>query len=256
MSALGWLVCACDEVPASDDWLSPHERDRLAAMRLPKRRADFRVGRWAAKSAVRATMANGSDGPVCATRVAGLEESVCALTSSGPEVMSHVPRAQDLEIRAAPDGAPEVFLSGGPAPWAVSIAHSGGRGLAVVAAPGVPFGADLETVEPRSPAFMEDFFLASERAWVGSHPESARAAAATLVWSVKESVLKALRTGLREDTRAVETLPGGALFLPRSTATWRPVGALVRRSGLVFEGLATEREGQILTLVRLRSEGT
>jgi hypothetical protein len=133
---------------------------------------------------------------------------------------------------------------------------SGGRGLAVVAAPGVPFGADLETVEPRSPAFMEDFFLASERAWVGSHPESARAAAATLVWSVKESVLKALRTGLREDTRAVETLPGGALFLPRSTATWRPVGALVRRSGLVFEGLATEREGQILTLVRLRSEGT
>lgn len=222
MSVLGWLVCACDDVPGGDAWLSPHERARLAGMRFAKRRDDFRVGRWTAKRAIRAMNVNGPD--------------PC-----------------DVDIRAAEDGAPEVFFPGGPAPWSVSIAHAGGRGLAVVGPPGVPFGADLETIAPRSAAFLEDYFLDSERRWIAGHPDASRDGAATLLWSVKEAVLKALRTGLREDTRAVEVLPGGAAFTLRTSPGWMSVGAFVKSQGRVFEGFAMEREGQWLTIV---AEGT
>ncbi len=233
MTKLGWLSCSSDEVPDGDAWLSPHERDRQAAMRVPKRRLDFRAGRWTAKQAVRAMIE--------------IAPALCDIDV--PPWSGAVPDLCDIDIRAADDGAPEVFFPAGPAPWAVSIAHSGGRALAVVGAPGVPFGADLETIEPRSEAFVQDYFLAYEQRWIASHPEPSRPAATTLLWSVKESVLKALREGLREDTRTVETLSGSALFTEHPTSAWRPLGALVRRGMTLFEGFAMEREGQILTIL-------
>ena len=58
MTTLGWLLCSGDEVPDGDAWLSPHERDRQAGMRVLKRRLDFRAGRWTAKQALRAMMAH------------------------------------------------------------------------------------------------------------------------------------------------------------------------------------------------------
>ena len=245
MTTLGWLLCSGDEVPDGDAWLSPHERDRQAGMRVLKRRLDFRAGRWTAKQALRAMMAHASGGPA-RPPIASVPE---ADDIDVPVGSGAVPDLCDIDIRAADDGAPEVFFPSGPAPWAVSIAHSGGRALAVVGAPGVPFGADLETIELRSEAFVEDYFLAYEKRWIASHPEASRPTATTLLWSVKESVLKALREGLREDTRAVETLAGGALFTEHPTSTWRPVGALVRRGLIPYEGFAMEREGQILTLL-------
>ncbi len=288
MIKLGWLVRACDEVQGGDAWLSLHERDRLAGMKFAKRRDDFRVGRWTAKCAVRAltaTIPERRDGDVRGS-VGSVSELRDRDVRGG---MTPIRELHEIDIRAAADGAPEVFFPGGPAPYSVSIAHSGGRALAVVGPAGVAFGADLETIEPRSAAFLEDYFLADEQRWIVSHPEDAcaghggvrqasergstagttsshplfsrevgdgvlpeaasRAAAATLLWSVKESVLKALRAGLREDTRDVETLPGSALFVARTPPVWRPVGALVRGRGESFEGFAMEREGQVITIL-------
>jgi len=84
-------------------------------------------------------------------------------------------------------------------------------GDGLVGPPGRAIGCDLEIVEPRSDAFVEDFLTAAERSLVAGAPdEDARHLLANLVWCGKESALKVLRTGLRRDTRSVEvSLPGG-----------------------------------------------
>ncbi len=94
-----------------------------------------------------------------------------------------------VPLRIAADGA--VDVDGGPC---LSIAHSGGEAVAVAAPHAV--GADLERVTPRR-AGIERFMLhPSERSLPSQWPME-RARALTLVWVLKEAVLKALRTGLR-----------------------------------------------------------
>src|SRR5262245_56938844 len=94
-----WLRQAIADVPADDDWLTAIERQRLAGLRFAKRRADWRLGRWTAKRAL--TLCCASD-PL------------------------------ELEIRAAPDGAPEVLYDNRPAEVTISLSHSNGTALSVV----------------------------------------------------------------------------------------------------------------------------
>ena len=49
---------------------------------------------------------------------------------------------------------------------ALSLSHSSGAGLSVVAPAGVAVGCDLETVEPRSPEFLADYFTVEEQTLV------------------------------------------------------------------------------------------
>src|SRR5215210_7466555 len=100
MAAAGWLTSSPAELPAGEDWLSAAERAVLGGLRIEKRRADWRLGRWTAKRAVAAWL--------------------------------EVP-ARRVEIVAAADGAPEAWLDGTPAPVSVSLSHRAGRALAAVA---------------------------------------------------------------------------------------------------------------------------
>jgi 4'-phosphopantetheinyl transferase len=161
-----WLMQSAAEVPADDAWLAPIERVRLAQLRVAKRRADWRLGRWTAKRAVAAAL------EVAAQRVA---------------------------VIASAGGAPLALLDGVPARLAMSLSHAGGLGLCAVAPAGAAVGCDLEVVAPRSPAFAGDYFTAAEQALAG-----ADARLLTLVWCAKEAALKAIGEGLREDPRAVE----------------------------------------------------
>ncbi|MDQ2960028.1 MAG: 4'-phosphopantetheinyl transferase superfamily protein [Candidatus Dormibacteraeota bacterium] len=177
---IGWLIAAVDEVPVDDSWLVAEERQTLGALRIPKRRADWRLGRWAAKCAVGAAL--------------GL-----------------VPR--QIEIRAAEDGAPEALSGGTRLPVGLSISHCSGRAAGVVATPSQPIGCDLEVVETRGPAFTDEWFTATERALVTSAAAEERDLLVTVIWSAKESALKAVRTGLRRSTHSVvvwvpESAPG------------------------------------------------
>jgi len=156
------------DVPAADEWLSPVERATLAGLRFAGRRADWRMGRWAARCAVSAVL-----GPV------------------------------PVEVRAAGDGAPEALVAGRRAPVTISISHRAGLG-ACLATDARLAGCDLELVEPHPPALARDFFTASELALVDRAGPDRRDLAVALIWSAKESALKALRQGLRLDTRAVE----------------------------------------------------
>jgi 4'-phosphopantetheinyl transferase len=174
-----WLEQTEADLPAENDWLSAPEALQLRGMRIAKRRADWRLGRWTAKCAV----------------------SVYLGLPSHPSALA------DIEIRPAPSGAPEVFLVGQAAAATISLSHRAGAAVCAVAAPGVALGCDLEMIEPRSDAFIADYFTTEEQALVARASAADRPRLLTLLWSGKESALKALGAGLRFDTRCVVVSP-------------------------------------------------
>ena len=183
---ISWLEQTEADVPTENQWLSMRERTCLSGMRFAKRRADWRLGRWTAKHAVAACL----------------------------NVSTDIGALADTEILSAPSGAPEVFLRDRPADVAISLSHRDGTALCTVAPAGTSFGCDLETIEPRTDAFVADYFTASEKALIARTPVEHQPLLVALFWSAKESALKALHLGLRLDTRCVCVCPANALSQP------------------------------------------
>jgi len=199
------------DAPVDDAWLSPREGAWVARMRFPKRRSEFRLGRWTAKKALALYL--------------GREASAGALRS--------------IEIDRAPDGAPAPLVDGRPADAYVTMTDRADQAVCLVGPSGTALGCDLELVEPRSDAFVADFLTPAEQGLVAV-AGAQRDLVANLVWCGKESALKVLRTGLRRDTRSVEvSFPeGGTLegWAPMSVRTvegavfpgwWQRFGAFV-----------------------------
>jgi 4'-phosphopantetheinyl transferase len=190
------------DVPADDGWLSPREAAWIAGMRFPKRRSEFRLGRWTAKKAL----------------------ALCL----------GLPR-EDLgaiEIDRAPDGAPAPLVDGRPADAYVTMTDRADQAVCLVGPPGLALGCDLELVEPRSDAFVGDYPAPAEQRLVALAADGdPRDLVANLVWCGKESALKVLRTGLRRDTRSVEvSFPDGP-----SVDGWSPLSVRTVE-GAVFPG--------------------
>jgi len=205
-------------VPVGDRWLSGSERARLDGLHIPKRRADWRLGRWTAKCAVSGYL--------------NLPHDWEALAA--------------IELRPAPSGAPEVFLHGRPAPVALSLSHSRGTGLCAIAPAGAEVGCDLESVEPRSPAFLAEYFTDEEQDLAGRTTGANRDRVVTLLWSAKESTLKALGCGLRLDTRSVSVAP--ADFLPARGEEWHRL-SVAYIDGRTFCGWWRESRDLVRTVV-------
>jgi 4'-phosphopantetheinyl transferase len=201
-----WLEQTEADVPPEDDWLSADEAARLAAMRFLKRRTDWRLGRWTAKCALAA----------------------CLKTCSDLRDFSRI------EILSAPSGAPEVFLSGQRAGISISLSHRAGIAACAVGMPGAALGCDLEAVEPRSEAFVADYFTNKEQALIAAAPTADRPLLINLLWSAKESALKALQEGLRLDTRCVAVSLVN-VQLGKEDGSWHPL-RVVATTGEVFAG--------------------
>ena len=175
--SLRWLSQCMADVATDDGWLSSREAAWVARMRFPKRRSEFRLGRWTAKRALALSL--------------GRDASAGALRA--------------IEIDRAPDGAPLPLVDGRPAEAYVTMTDRADQAVCLVGPPGTTLGCDLEIVEPRSDAFVADFLTPAEQRLVASAGDGeARDLVANLVWCGKESALKVLRTGLRRDTRSVE----------------------------------------------------
>lgn len=174
-----WLEQTEEDVPVEGDWLSPGELAQLNAMRFAKRRADWQLGRWTAKHAVAACLGPSDDHSLLAK----------------------------IDLRPAASGAPEVFFANKPAPVTISLSHREGIAVCAIALESGALGCDLEMIETRSDAFLRDYFTVEEQELVAETPEDDRCRLVTLLWSAKESALKALGTGLRIDTRSVRVLP-------------------------------------------------
>jgi len=198
-----WLARAEWQLPADTGWLTAAERSRAEGMRFTKRRTDFLLNRWALKQAV--------------TRVLHWPDDDAALAR--------------IEGRAAPDGAPELYVDGQPAGRGVSLTDRAGCAVCLVAAGPAGIGCDLELVEARSDAFARDYLTGPERDLV-SAAGPARDLAANLIWSAKESALKVLRTGLRRDTRSVEV---SVANLTAPELAWSPLQVRAAE-GVAFGG--------------------
>jgi 4'-phosphopantetheinyl transferase len=164
--------------------LSAEEQGRAAALRTDKRRRDWLLGRWTAKRLVQSVFGE------------------------------HLALAH-IEIGNAADGAPFARLAGGLIP--ITLSHCDDYAVCAYEPPGsVPpaLGADIERIAPRSQAFVSDYFTPREIALIGRVTAELRDTVVTATWSGKEAALKALHTGLRADTRAVEVRLGNTAEAP------------------------------------------
>jgi len=161
------------DMPASDAWLSEDELSCLNRLRIPKRKEEWRLGRWTAKRSV-----------------AGCFGLPC-----------HPAALAKIEVVPGCSGAPIIFFDRQPASVTISLSHRAGRAVCAVAAAQMRIGCDVELIEEHSAAFLSDYFTEDEQGIIEKLPRHKRAFTATLLWSSKESALKALHMGLRMDTR-------------------------------------------------------
>ena len=188
------------EVPGDDGWLGPRERALLLGLRSAPRRADFRLGRLAAR------------------RLLG-----------------------EVEVLSEPSGAPRAWSGGRRLPLALSLSHRAGLAVCAACAGVDELGVDLELIEPRSAGFVRDYLTAAEQEAVAGADDPALAA--NLVWSAKESALKALGAGLTRDTRELEAKIGVA------KSPWGDLAVDDLASGRRFAGWWRALGPRVLTLV-------
>jgi 4'-phosphopantetheinyl transferase len=175
--AIYWTLVHHSQIPfdRAKGFLSNAEFQKLSTLRFPKRRSEWLLGRWAAKSLVQ---------NLPAYRQYSLDE---------------------IEIHNAPEGAPYIRPPGGSiSPDCLTISHSDRSALCAVSQdPAIRVGVDLEVIELRSSVFLADYFTQAEQDLVHTYPAEMWETVITLIWSAKESMLKALGVGLRWDTRKV-----------------------------------------------------
>ena len=183
--------------------LSARETAVYQSLAVAKRRRDWLLGRWTAKQLL-ATMSAAEGRPFA---------------------------AQAFSILAAEDGAPQVWTEWRgqllPVQTALSISHA--HGVAFCAAhkgSGWSLGVDIERIEPRHAQFAQTYFTAAEMHRLNqSQPEQVDCLL-TAIWSAKEAALKALRLGLRADTREVQVNIRSFRCEPQEwsafTIEWRP----------------------------------
>ncbi len=222
---LTWWLARTEQqlppMPPTDGWLTDAERSRAGQLSYTKRRTDFLLGRWTLKLAVAGVLGWPDEPPVLAR----------------------------IEGRTAPDGAPELHVDGQRAARGVSLSDRAGCAVCLVTADPADVGCDIEIVEPRSAAFVEDYLTEPEARFVTAAGE-ARDMAANLFWSAKESALKVLRTGLRRDTRSVEVTVAD---LQPPEFTWSPLEVRTVE-GPVFPGW-WRRSGPFLFTACARDDG-
>lgn len=144
-----------------ETWLSETERRRLASFGAVTRRHEFLLGRALARTLLAAHL-----------DVAPVEVPLCCAEDDGVDVE----RGE----------------------WFVSIAHSEEAALVGVAEH--PLGVDLEAIRPRDSAVAEFLFAPDDRGLVERLPYTSDAAL-VLCWALKESVLKARRSGFRRSPK-------------------------------------------------------
>lgn len=216
MRFIYWLLSEQPPSLPAEEFLSPRELETFAGLRFEKRRAEWLHGRFAAHLLLHQQY------PQCGYA--------------------------QFEVLNQPSGAPSVFLNASPLPLTLSISHRQHAAFcALCLVPRISIGADLEFNEPRSAAFVHDFFTADEVTQIETSPPEHRRRLANLIWSAKESALKALRLGLRLDTRQVHISGISPDF--SNPAQWQPFTIHTPiQPALHWQGWWQTRRDYLLTL--------
>lgn len=232
---LRWYEQTQADIPAGESWLNEWERTHVSRLRIPKRRADWVLGRWTAKRAVASYL--------------------CF-----PESLDELAR---IEIWPLPSGAPRLFVDRCVTGMNVSLSHCRGIAVCLVGEAWEIFGCDIEAIETRTAAFVSDYFDRAERAAIQAAAGPERDRLITLMWSAKESALKALCAGLRVDTRClsvevgegVSTGENGVVPGPSiASLVWQPLRVRYG-DGQTFAGAWCSDETTVRTFVSSESVG-
>jgi len=155
--------------------LGSRELAEYLRLRVPKRKREWLASRTAVKKLIRKALPSRST----------LED-------------------QRIETIKDVTGVPHVEIDGTQVEGQLSLSHSQGKVLCAYSPLDISLGVDIERIEARSPEFVEDYFTENEIRQVTRAADARQAFLATLVWSAKEAVLKALSLGLNLDTRSIE----------------------------------------------------
>jgi 4'-phosphopantetheinyl transferase len=214
---LEWVLCARDDVPEGLEWLSAPERAEAASRRLAVRRDGFLLRRWTARRALAARL--------------GLD----------------APSLSGVTVQRDALGAPTAWRDGRRIPVTLSLTDRAGRACCVVGPAGLGLGCDLERIEPRSAAFVRDFLTAREQVFVRTGEGDDQDLRPALVWSAKESALKALGIGLRRDTRSLEVDLPAELPTEGVPDGWSPL-TVRAADGRRFDGWWRREADLVLTV--------
>ena len=230
------------DVPAENHWLTPPELQTLSKLRFNKRRQDWRLGRWTAKFCIAAHR---------------------AMTGEPPPLSR-------IEIRSRESGAPFAVLLNENAFVTISLTHRAGHAMCALAPTHTAVGCDLELIEPRTDAFLSDYFTSEEQTLVHRMTTDARPLLVNMLWSAKESALKAVHLGLRADTRSISVRPLPDLGARIGSCPvrlsgvpsfncerndgpmWQPLEAILE-GRIVFDGWWSASGPFVRTLVTVRS---
>jgi phosphopantetheinyl transferase len=156
----------------------------------------------------------------------------------------HADLLATIQICPAASGQPEVFLHGDAADVTISISHRSGMAICALAPQPVRLGCDLEIVEAHSAAFVADYFTPEEQELIERAATTDRWRLLAMLWSAKESALKALHEGLRRDTRSVVVKPATL----SCGEAWSSI-EVHSIEGERFHGWWRERGGRVQTVV-------
>ncbi|MEW6737572.1 MAG: 4'-phosphopantetheinyl transferase superfamily protein [Acidobacteriota bacterium] len=212
-----WLMQTSADLPQDLSWLSNREIDLMNRFRFTKRQNDWLLGRWTAKRAFAYYSAD----------------------------FNSLDSYKEIEVISNLKGAPELFLSGRSMSVSISISHREEHSICMLVAEATCLGADLELIESRSEQFLQDYFTLKERESVYNAPEAYHKMLVCLLWSAKESALKASQEGLRVDTRSVEVYPIDF----RSISGWQQLEVLDINRGISLKGWWKRKEDLLITTV-------
>lgn len=207
-----WWSAGLGDLPGSDAWVDEREARRFGSMEYTKRREEAFLARYTAKSTLARYLERPTDPAALRT----------------------------ITVANAADGAPEVLVDGSPADLVIAMTDRADWAVTAVLAGDDRVGCDLELVEPRSELFVRDYFTGREQTTTRESADPDLTA--NLIWSAKESALKALRTGLRRDTRSVEVQLGAS-----TSNGWNPL-TVVAKEGTEFPGWWVRHGSFILTM--------
>jgi phosphopantetheine--protein transferase-like protein len=193
----------------------------------PKRAAEWLAGRIALKRSIRRVLATTDNGPVSENSIRIIQDE---------------------------QGKPIGELSGraGAKMESISLSHSNGLAMAAAVAPGTfeGLGVDLEKVEARSDAWVQDYFTEEEIQAAEQSPQ--RWLELTSMWCLKEAALKAIGTGLRFDLRDINVAAldeaGRAKLEFRNEAAQH----IEKASKGKFEARVEEKDGIVIARVIIR----
>jgi|AutmiccommuBRH23_1029490.scaffolds.fasta_scaffold00009_191 4'-phosphopantetheinyl transferase len=170
-----WNLTDSTHLPESLNWLSGDESLQFQGFRFQKRRNDWLLGRWTVKRLIQSIYSEVKD-----------------LSSNR------------ISIKNEASGAPYALIDGDQMKESLSLSHRENLGVSAICKnPDVSIGIDLEEIESKSHGFIEDYFTSQESNAIFALPAEQQSLIASLFWSGREAIMKAMQTGLRIDTREI-----------------------------------------------------